>query len=599
MMKVTKLSDSGFQISTGKYTLELFENTEVARLTLRGSSQSYWFIPSGSVNCVRKCDETAAFDKWQKLEEKNVCTFSRSEKSVLWRQKKSTFVCNEDSIEFFMTVDGAGDVEDVRFFRACVNGVEYGFAGEFDEICNTAPNFHGKIFYHPVESFSISAGDDLSAAVGGQALATCCSCIGMRDRTERKYLVAGAAARPGEYTWDLFRWNPGSLMPPTEYIGDQMKAGGFALEYAGKKKVSSLWETPHLILSFTTRCDQILSSYLDQCYKRSYLPKPHRRRIQNWWRSPIYCTWHDQVAASMMDRSNYIGYNGPHARDFCTEELVEEWLGELIAHDCKPGIIILDDKWQLNLNDADPDTEKFPDMRNWIERCHQRGIKVFLWTAAWNNDNVPADEAITRDGKVVCGDITNPKYEARFREMVRRYFSDAEDGLNADGVKMDGLLGLPIGPGLKNHENLWGTELQKRYLDILYEVAHATKKDVCVSTFVANPYLADTSDMVRLADMYHSRLSSLRAMQQRAEVYGSTMPHTLIDTDGQFEFSVTDNVTSLIAEQMKLGIPTVYNGKLLRQNRFYMPVRYSELTDEDYALISRAFKIQRKNNGLK
>ena len=598
-MKLEKIANAGYHIGAKKYKLDLYEGIEAARLYLRDSQQEYWFTPSGGVNCVKRCDELAAFEKWQKQEEKGAVIFTRLEKSVLWKQKKTTFICRDNSIEVFMTVEGTGDIEDVRFFRSCVNKVEYGFAGEFDEVINTAPNFHGKIFYHPVESFTTSFAQDLSPAVGGQALASCCSCIGMRDRTERKYLVAGAAAAPGEYTWDSFRWNPMPIMPPTGYIGDQMKAGGFAIEYAGKKSVSGVWETPRLILSFCGSCDDILPSYLSVCYERKYLPKPHRRRIQNWWKSPIYCTWHDQAAAAMMDKNNYIGHNGPHARDFCTEELVEEWLAELINHDCKPGILILDDKWQLNLNDADPDPEKFPDMRNWIERCHKRGIKVFLWTAAWNNDNIPLDEAVTRDGKVVCGDITNPKYEARFREMVRRYFSDAEDGLNADGVKMDGLLGLPMGPGLKNRENLWGLELQKRYLDILYEVAHKTKKDVCVSTFVANPYLADTSDMVRLADMYHGRLTTRRAMKQRAEVYSYTMPHTLIDTDGQFNFSAMDHVSELMADQMKLGIPTVYNGKLLRQNRFFMPSVYRELNEEDYTIISRAFKIQRKNNGLK
>ena len=599
MMKVTKLPDSGYHVGAKKYKFDLFEGSEPARLLLRDSCQTYWFTPSGAVNSVKRCDETAAFEKWQKKEENGAVIFTRNEKSVLWKQKTVTFVCREDAIEVFMTVEGQADVEDVRFFRSCVNGSEFGFAGEFDEIVNTAPNFHGKVFYHPVESFSISAGDDLSAAVGGQALASCAGCIGMRDRTERKYLVAGAATTPGNYTWDAFRWNPAPLMPPTSYIGDQMKAGGFALEYAGKKSVSGLWETPRLILSFCEKCDDVLPSFFKVCYAEKYLPKPHRRRIRDWWRSPIYCTWHDQCAAALIDRSNYIGYTGPAAREFCTEELVEEWLGELISHDCKPGIIILDDKWQLNLNDADPDPEKFADMRQWIEKCHSRNIKVFLWTAAWNKDGIAPDEAITRNGEVVCGDITNPKYEARFREMIRRYFSDAEDGLNADGVKMDGLLALPTGAGLKNHENLWGLELQKRYLDILYETAHQTKKDVCISTFVAHPYLADTSDMVRLADMYHSRLSSLRAMKHRAEVYGCTMPHTLIDTDGQFHFSVTDHVTALIGEQMKLGIPTVYNGKLLRQQRFFMPIRYREMTDEDYAVISRAFKIQRKSNGIK
>ena len=73
--------------------------------------------------------------------------------------------------------------------------------------------------------------------------------------------------------------------------------------------------------------------------------------------------------------------------------------------------------------------------------------------------------------------------------------------------------------------------------------------------------------MVRLADMYHGRLTTRRAMKQRAEVYSYTMPHTLIDTDGQFNFSSMEHVSELMADQMKLGIPTVYNGKLIRQRK--------------------------------
>ncbi|MBQ6474050.1 MAG: hypothetical protein IJJ33_18820 [Victivallales bacterium] len=36
----------------------------------------------------------------------------------------------------------------------------------------------------------------------------------------------------------------------------------------------------------------------------------------------------------MLDLSNYIGCQRPHAREFCTEKLVEEWLDALISHDC-------------------------------------------------------------------------------------------------------------------------------------------------------------------------------------------------------------------------------------------------------------------------
>lgn len=598
-MKYSNLSDSGHHIGAKSYDLEIFDGVSAGRIFLKKSCQEYHFFPGGSVNSTRRFDEVAAFECWQKKEEKDQVIFSRKEKSVLWKRKETFIICRENSIEIFMNVEGSADVEDVRFCRCCVNGTEYGFAGEFDEVVNTAPNFHGKIFYHPVDSFSISNGNDLSAAVGGQALANCCSCIGLRDRTERKYLVAGAAAVPGEYTWDRFRWNPEPFMPPTSYIGDQMKAGGFSLEYCGKKHISGIWETPRLLLNFCDSFDDILAVYLKECYSRNYLPKPHRRRIRDWWRSPIYCTWHDQTSSAMMGRNNYTGYNGPAPGEFCTEELVDEWLGELIKHNCKPGIIIIDDKWQLNLNDAEPDPEKFPDMRNWIEKCHKRGIKVFLWTALWNNDGISADEAITRDGKIVCGDITNPKYEARFREMIRRYFSDAEDGLNADGIKVDGMLGVPTGAGLKNHEDIWGLELQKRCMTILYETAHQTKKDVCVSTLAANPYLSDNCDMVRFGDMFHSRLTTRRAMQHRAEVYGMTMPHTLIDTDGEFNFSIMDNVSQLLADQMKYGSPAIYNARELRQERFFQPVTYRELKDDDYAMISRAFRIHRNSNGIK
>jgi hypothetical protein len=591
-MKYSKLSLSGHQIETKNYTLTLFDGLDPARLALHKSIQEYWFFPGGSVNAVGKSDAGTVFGKWRKKETEDSLVFTRTERSLLWKEKKTTVICREKSLEIFLSVTGNGSIEDVRFFRVCVNGVEYGFAGECDEVVNTAPNFHGRIYYHPVESFSISAGDDLSVAVGGQALASCCPCIALRDRSEQRFLVAGAAAVPGENTWDGFRWNPSAVMPATAYEGDQIRGGGFSLEYCGRKKISGSWRTPSLLLSFCNDQDDILPSYLKECYALSYLEKPRRKPVRNWWRSPIYCTWHDQCAASMLDQSNYIGCQRPHAREFCTEELVEEWLGALIGHDCKPGIVILDDKWQLNLNDADPDTAKFPDMRGWIERCHRRGIRVFLWTAAWNNDHIPLDEAVTRNGKVVCGDITNPKYEARFRRMIRGYFSAGKDGLNADGVKMDGLLGLPVGPGLKNHENLWGLELQKRYLDILYEEAHKTKPEVCVSTFAAHPYLAATSDMVRLADMYHSRLSPLQSMRQRALVYAAAMPYALIDTDGQFQFCIKDHPAELLAEQLKLGIPTIYNGKLLRQNRFFLPARYGELTEDDYALISQIFKAQ-------
>ena len=90
-----------------------------------------------------------------------------------------------------------------------------------------------------------------------------------------------------------------------------------------------------------------------------------------------------------------------------------------------------------------------------------------------------------------------------------------------------------------------------------------------------------------------------RAMQHRAEVYSCTMPYTLIDTAGQFNFSCSEDFAGLVSYQMKYGIPSIGNAKYIRCHRFFQPVIYREMTDADYDLISRAFRIHRSNNGIK
>jgi hypothetical protein len=268
---------------------------------------------------------------------------------------------------------------------------------------------------------------------------------------------------------------------------------------------------------------------------------------------------------------------------------VERWLGLLIKHDCKPGIVILDAVWQKHLNTHEPDPDKWPDFRGWVESCHGRGIRVFLWTAAWSPQGLPADECVTRDGVPVTCDITNPKYEKRFREMVRRWFSAEPGCLNADGVKVDGLLSLPTGPNLKSHGDLRGLELQSRYLEVLYGEAKKCGPDKCVSTFVANPRLSAFSDMVRIADMYTCRLTAHRTMLRRAEVYKQTMPYAVVDTDGQFAHYMPDGFIDELGEQALIGVPSLYNAELVRRHRFFLPARLDKFSAEDYKKISKIF----------
>ncbi len=597
-MKLREISPGAFSISSVNYGLTLSPGLMAAELALANSCQRYRFFAGGDCPTVGGQDNCQQIGPWRvQAQDAREIVISREFTSSLWEKKQFVLVCRPDSLECQHILQGRGVLQEVRFFRGRYQGFEYGFAGEFDEIYNTAPNFQERLYYHPIESLSISNGNCLGPSVGGQALASPCHCLGLRDRREERFLVAGMATTPGNYGWDEFAWNP-ETASPTGYDGDARLGGGFSALYYGKQMVNGEWSSPRLLLTFADGGQNVLPSYLQHCYQYGYLPRPKAQPGALWWKSPIYCTWHDQVALACKDNVDYLSGTMPAAADFCTQALTEEWLQELCQHDCQPGIVILDAAWQVSKNAADPESQKWPDMRGWIESCHQRGIKVFLWNNAWDLEGLPPDECITRDGVPVCADITNPKYERRFREMLRRYFSAGADGLNADGLKLDGSLNVPTGPGLRNYGDLWGLELQRYYLKVLYEESKKHKQDVCISTFVAHPYLAEFSDMVRIADMYTTRLTARQTMLHRAEVYRQTMPSCLIDTDGQFSHYQFDDYVGILAVQAEIGIPCLYNAKWLRRAHFFQPAEFSQLTEADYRVIAKVFKDWRQKNGL-
>ena len=100
------------------------------------------------------------------------------------------------------------------------------------------------------------------------------------------------------------------------------------------------------------------------------------------------------------------------------------------------------------------------------------------------------------------------------------------------------------------------------------------KKDACISTFAANPYLDEYTDMVRLADMYTYRLDTEDSMRWRTSVYKACHPNVLIDTDGQIHFTISPEYLQMHSVQAELGIPTLYNSQYLRRGRFFFAPVY-------------------------
>ncbi|MBO5725096.1 MAG: hypothetical protein J6S58_09735, partial [Lentisphaeria bacterium] len=536
-------NDRILKIETPCYTLKLSPVPEPSFLYCKKTKRLFGFVAGGDCSMPGRQEETSSCGKWNVEEcseqEEKVLLLRRKDVSTLWEEKTFCIRVTGKALEFYHELKGQGALEDIRFFRLCYQKNEYGFAGNFDEVCTTAPNFREQRYFHPCAKVILSYGNDLSMCSGGHALSSVPHVMGLHDRRDEALVGCGVFAPQGEYDWDELFWNPACVMPPTDYIGDQSLAGGFAVTYYGKKSVTDFYCSPRLTVTFPENVEDLLPCALEYAYSRNYLHRPGKHaEAPEWWREPIYCTWHDQVAYARKGEADY-HVPGISPGELCTQELTEEWLQNLIRHNAKPGTVILDDKWQISKLGADPDPAKWQDMRAWIDYCHERSIKVFLWDLAWHNEDIPENEAILRDGKILCGDVTNPQYEERLRKKIHKFFSPDADCLNADGVKIDGLLLLPTGKGLVNHKNIWGLELQKYFLSIVYDEAKKAKKDACISTFAANPYLDEYTDMVRLADMYTYRLDTEDSMRWRTSVYKACHPNVLIDTDGQIHFTIS------------------------------------------------------------
>jgi hypothetical protein len=116
----------------------------------------------------------------------------------------------------------------------------------------------------------------------------------------------------------------------------------------------------------------------------------------------------------------------------------------------------------------------------------------------------------------------------------------------------------------------------------------------CISTFTLNPLLAEYTDMVRIADMYTTRLTAHETMLHRAALYRIAQPQAVIDTDGQLSHYTLDDYSSELAEQAKLGVPSLYAAELVIRGRFFLPQRVTKMTKEDYRVFAKVFARHRK-----
>lgn len=566
-MELTQ-AEHGLLFQADRYTL-VFPNDRpfVFLDTPQGERLAELFVFS-SIHPMSGRDETHAIGEWTNAQTADGWEFAVTAKSTAWQQKTYRFHCTPERFTFDIELQGEGQLAEAHYFGGHYSahnrrwGSGFFWSGQqFEQIFNPEPNIP-EVFHLPASSATkIDMTGVPIPAKGDWFFTPPPFCYA--GQYAGGWLGLGVEAAPGANQF-------------TEYLyTGSLNAFYLTLSYEGHTEVDGRYTLPAIGFDFAPDEYAALQAHVDALRAAKLVPVPQRENSPAWWQTPIFCGWGAQCYLSAVD-------NG-RAPDYARQENYEGFIGALEAHDLAPGIVVLDDKWQASYGDNRVDEAKWRDVRGFIDSQHAKGRRVLLWLKAWDPEGVPAEECVRNESGVgLATDPTNPAFEARFREAVRRMLGS--DGYNADGFKIDFTARIPSGPHLTSYEAVWGLEMMRRWLEILYSEAKSVKPDALVMSHTPHPYLADVLDMIRLNDI-NIGTDVNRAMIHRQKVARIACPEAIIDTDN---WPITDKATwkRYMEIQADLGVPSLYFAT-------HIDFTKEPLTEEDYAQIRAVWAKQR------
>ena len=335
---------------------------------------------------------------------------------------------------------------------------------------------------------------------------------------------------------------------------------------------------------------ELLKRGLALAYPEASAPK----KKYDWWRLPIFCAGGAGGAFAF-----HLFGPGGEARcmPFATEWMVQRNLDILKSVDMPIGSVIIDCGWSPG-GLWKPHHGYWPDLKGWIAKKHQEGIKVILWLGLWFTEGLPDkwclmanpngklqywDPLLNKDTFIdtdkperFWADAGNPEYLEFVAQQIRELVSP--DGYDADGFKIDMLQMTPCERFAQGREHWdkplkvlpkthpktvsgakWGVELLYDLQKTIHDAAKSVKPDVLVNSSTGHPYFHDTFDMLRLHDTCHidAETNVYETMAERARLSRAALPAHEIDTDNWIH-SYYDKWMDYTLNSYKLGTPCLF-----------------------------------------
>jgi hypothetical protein len=341
----------------------------------------------------------------------------------------------------------------------------------------------------------------------------------------------GIGAKPGDYQF-----------PALEYTGSRYAGASFFVDYMGYRAIDGDFASPVLAFTFASDPLDALEHFTNWLDRSSFSTHSTTPDIP-WHHLPIFCGWAEQTVETIPF--------GIAPNTMATQANYEKWIAILEQRALPVGTIIIDDKWQQAYGTFEVDQKKWPDMKGFVAAQHAKGRHVLLWVPVADTDGLPPNLCVMVQGKCVIADVGKPEYEAYLRPRIQHLVSE----IGIDGFKED-WVGAPAAPGLPLTGPATGIEFVRRFQWILWSEAHASKPDAMVETQTPNALFRESSDLIRLNDIWYATRDVPEVLRLRARIsHISGWP--LVDTDNASSTTLK-NWWSYMQAQPSIGIPALY-----------------------------------------
>ena len=351
-----------------------------------------------------------------------------------------------------------------------------------------------------------------------------------------EWASVGVGTAPGKY-----------LFPSLEYSGSRYAGAAWWVDYLGYQTVHIApggdFHSPVAAIHFAASALGALKNYSSWLHEKGFATQPQFPDV-SWHHLPVFCGWAEQTSLAVPV--------GHAANAEATQKNYEAWLAELERRKLPVGTVVIDDKWQKGYGNFDVDTEKWPDLKGFVAAQHERGRHVLLWVPVAHADGLP-DSLCVHDDKGACAAplLGAPEYEKFLRERIR-YLVET---IGVDGFKEDWVW-APSAPGLPVPPEIVGIEAVRRFQQILYSEAHNWKRDAMVETQTANAAFRDSSDVLRLNDIWYATRDIVGTMTVRARI-AHISGWDLVDTDNASSTTLATWWTYMQAQPF-IGVPALY-----------------------------------------